>query len=411
MIFRTRIVNTAGQLDSGKVKSRTLLMTRNEYQRPSLPHRLIPKASARPDTSFSAELPQQAAAFDLSASLPPGSRPPLFGQFGADTTVTFSVPELDVPPVNEEPIAKPKPGPFRKRIITFDTPDTDLPPPAPPRPRAKSHEETDLAADQPIRASGVYNLGEDIEFDEAPVPAVKKRPPPLRTHSKPIPRAKPKPTVAVALPRLPKVSLPQILEKLKSSEWTDQNQAIAELASNLDKLPVQSELRGVMTSLLDCAASIRSALAKAALTCVLQLLNSGLDFDQNASLCAGSLLGLVISHKDKHFIAELAEQCFSQLIESVPPLTALDVLVGEHRRKHDDARVQVTAAMIKLVPRLVDCSRLLRPLVTLLKDRNPNVRRLARSAVSALRGRAGNFHEMIRAFESEEDRRALLEAA
>jgi hypothetical protein len=415
MIFRGRIVNTAGQLDSGKVKSmplaRTLLMTRNQYQRPLLPHRAIPGTAIRPDTSVApVESPPQFAQLDLNASLPPRYRPPLFGEVETDTTVTFSD-----PPLSQEPSVSEKPKPVRKRIITFDSllsADSDLP--SVPRPRAKSHfqmhDDQDLITDQPIRASGVYNLGEDIEFDDPPIPPVKKRPT-VKPHSKPAPppRSKPKAT-QIALPISAKISLPVIIDKLKSNEWTDQNQAITELMTNIDQLPVQSELRGVMASLVDCAASVRSALAKNALGCILKLLNSGLHFDPIADMCGGSLLGLVISHKDKHFISELAEQCFAQLLESLSPAVAIDILVGEHRRKHDDARVQVAAAMVKVVPRVTDFARLSRPLVSLLKDRNPNVRKFARAAVSAVRLRARNFDEIVQMFESEEERKALLEA-
>jgi hypothetical protein len=118
----------------------------------------------------------------------------------------------------------------------------------------------------------------------------------------------------------------------------------------------------------------------------------------------------MVSHKDKHFIADLASQCFSQLLESLPVSTAMDILISEHRRKHDDARVQIAAAMVKLVGRMADFSRLLKPLAVLMKDRNPNVRKSARLAVSAVRAKARNFDQMVDLLESEEERITLQEA-
>jgi hypothetical protein len=135
-----------------------------------------------------------------------------------------------------------------------------------------------------------------------------------------------------------------------------------------------------------------------------------MDLDQIADLCAGSLLGLIVSHKDKHFISDLAGQCFAQMLDSVSVTVASAILVAEHRRKHDDARAHVALAMVKLAGRMTDFSHVLKPLVTLMKDRNPNVRKSARLAVGTVRSRARNFAQMVDTFENEEDRSALLEA-
>jgi hypothetical protein len=311
---------------------------------------------------------------------------------------------------------KPKANPARPRVITFDDVLPNDPPPKPkPSLNPSAREDLEIPGDQPIRASGVYNLGDDIDFDDIPTIPTKKRPPVKRAAPKPQPAAtvQPRPKAKSALVSLPppaKSPLPQIMDKLKSSDWTDQNQAISELSAGFEQLQVQTELRGLMTSLLDCAASPRSALAKNALGCIQKLVNSGASFDPIADMCASSLLGLIVSHKEKHFLSDLASQSFSQMLDTVSPNTAADVLISEYRRKHDDARVHVASAMAKLAARTTDFSRLLKPLVTLVRDKNPSVRNAARIAVSMIRSRASNFSQMVESFENEEDRSALLHA-
>ena len=259
-------------------------------------------------------------------------------------------------------------------------------------------QEEDASGDRPIHASGFYNIGDDVEFDDfAPPPTLPARKKPQfantmkRMKFKPVQASPEKPKKAnrtTTLELLPakRVKLPQLIEKLKSSEWSDQNDAISDLTnpeSFIEQL--KPNLRDVVTSILECAGSLRSALAKNALTCLLNWIDiRDIDFEPIADMCASSLLTLVASQKSKHFISELSGKCFSAMMESISPGKAADILNNEHKRKHDDARVQVAASMLKLVERLDDSSVLLTSLSDLVADKNPDVRKSARAAMNAI---------------------------
>jgi hypothetical protein len=99
-------------------------------------------------------------------------------------------------------------------------------------------------------------------------------------------------------------------------------------------------------------------------------------------------------------------------MDSVSVSKAVDILLNEYRRKHEDARAHIALAMSSLVPRMSDHSALLKPLVVLVKDKNPEVRKFARTAVAAIRGKTRNFTGMLStSLVNEEDRVVLIEAS
>jgi hypothetical protein len=279
--------------------------------------------------------------------------------------------------------------------------------------------EEETPSDRPIRASGMYNLGDDIEFEDVlPTPARKKAPP-KRVHLK-LPKTQQAKSVksekkpAISLPppsRLPR--MPQLMEKLRSSEWSDQNDAITELMLDADHFvdQIRSNLRDLLASILECAGSLRSALAKNALSCLEKWIGmKEIDFEGVSEMCAATLLTLVSSQKSKHFISELSGDCFRNLIDSISVDKAVDIVVNEYRRKHEDARAQIALAMSSLVFRMTDHSALLKALVALVKDKNPEVRKAARASVSGIRGKSRNFAQLLSNL-SEEEKTVLMDAS
>jgi HEAT repeat protein len=274
-------------------------------------------------------------------------------------------------------------------------------------------------SDRPIRASGMYNLGDDIEFEDVlPTPARKKAPPKRvnlklpKTQLAKTAKAEKKPGITLGLPsKIPR--MPQILEKLRSANWEDQNEAITELMLDADHFvdQIRSNLRDLCAFLLEYAGSLRSALAKNALSCFEKWIGiRELDFEAVSEMCASSLLTLVSSQKSKAFLSGLSGDCFRNLMDRISLDKAVDILVNEHRRKHEDQRIQIAMAMSSVVLRMTDHSALLRPLIALVKDKNPNVREAARTAISGIRARSRNFGQLLSSNLNEEERTVLMKA-
>jgi hypothetical protein len=319
------------------------------------------------------------------------------------------------PPLIQKSDPPKKPFGVSKKTITFDSAVIPANPPhtryisltaSAPLPNLPTVEEVDV--ERPIHSSGFYNLGDDIEFDE----------PPKRTRIT-VPRRPTKPPKPIA-PKvqsrsktleLPRSSIAVLSEKLRSSEWSDQNDAITELIETADQISgqLQTNLNGLIESLLECAASPRSALAKNALNCLSKWFASKeISFDSVSERCASALLSLVISQHDKHFLADLAGHCFAVLIAGIPVAKAVGICLNEYRRKHEVGRLQVATAMIEIVPRMNDCSVFLKPLIVLVKDKNPNVRRAAKEVIGSIRQHVGDFTRFVMTNISSEDKRLIL---
>jgi hypothetical protein len=299
----------------------------------------------------------------------------------------------------------------RRRLMTLEATDA-------PRQKvvskAKSearHITFDDVADQPIHASGCYNIGDDVDFDDvAPVPERRKltRPRSVR----PVKPVASRPIGAVPPP--PKVSqFPSLLEKLSSSEWSDQNDAIAALIADSDQFraEIQANLTGIVDWLLRCAGSLRSALAKNALKCLLNWITwNEISFEPICEHIAESLLTLISAQRVKHFIADLSGQCFAEMIAAIPVAKAVAICTNEQRRrKHDGPRTQIALAITGLAARTTNCSGLLRTLAALVRDKCPDVRNAARAAIAACRSKCQDFGRALDAL-PDEDRAALRSA-
>lgn len=288
-------------------------------------------------------------------------------------------------------------------------------------------------SDRPIKSSGFYNIGDDINFPSDNISetklsniAKKKKPQFSTSLKRPPPKKHPQSSLSSSLPKTglqarlevhpqpqkpPKIE--KIIEKLKSDEWSDQNDSINELNNSLDQLiqGVNTNLREIVTSLLECSASLRSMLAKNALNCLQKMIKSkSIDFEPISDMCASSLLQLITAHKSKHFIYELSGDTFAALIESISVNKATDILKNEYQRKHDDARAKVAFCISSLVQRTNDFSPLLKPLVSLVQDRNPDVRKQAKSAVVYMKAKSPSFNQLLAATFANDDERMVLQA-
>lgn len=310
-------------------------------------------------------------------------------------------------------ITQPKRAKTEMKHISYSNNDDDLPEkqisPAP-------------SGERPIKASGFYNLGDDIDFDDvtSPIHTEHAKPKPQLSMSlkRPKPKSKPKPAnrtmevIAAPPPRQPK--FPMLSEKLKSSEWSDQNEAILEFLNSSDQLAEQinSNLRDLLTPLLECSASLRSALAKNALNCLLSWIkNPAISFENVADMAGTGLLQILTTSKSKHFIAELSGECFVTMIDSITVQRAAEMLTRERNRKHAEARAKIAFAMNSVAQRLDDPSILLKSLVALVKDANPDVRKNSRTAIQTIAMKSSNFRTMvINNFANEEDRNTVYDA-
>ena len=288
------------------------------------------------------------------------------------------------------------------------------PNPIPPTLNYQEEADPGIENDRPIKASGFYNIGDDVDFSyvQASSPntsMVKKKPQFAMTTKRPPKNINKSPTKAKP-PQLEVNSKPKVqtvvslIEKLHSEEWNDQNNAVLELTSVAEQTSgkqidqICENIRDIVTSLLECAASLRSMLAKNSLNCLMKFIkNDSIDLEPVSDMCAGSLLQLLSVHKSKHFIFDLSGECFSALIDNISIYKAVDILKNEHKRKHDDARAQVALCMSTLVTKLADPSPLLKPLVSLVQDRNPDARKYAKQALSTIRAKVDNFDRLLSA--------------
>jgi hypothetical protein len=272
----------------------------------------------------------------------------------------------------------------------------------------------------PIHASGVYNIGDDVDFDDGGAPPPERRARPvkrlLRTTKaaavRPRARPPPEPELVVApLPKQPRAKVATLIEKLKNSDWDGQSEALAVLTNEAEMITaeIQLNLSGLLESVLECAGSPRSALAKNALGCLLKWIGiREINFDPGADRCAADLLGLLSARYDKHFITNLAGQCLTALFAAIPASHAIAICLNEHRRKHDLPRMHVANAIHGLVPRIGECQSILRPLAVLIRDKNPDVRKAAKAALAACHVKFPNIAALIETCVPTEDDRSTL---
>ena len=210
-----------------------------------------------------------------------------------------------------------------------------------------------------------------------------------------------------------KGSFPDLMEKMRSSEWNDQNDAIQEFMNHSDEMDEQinGALRDLVPTLLECSASLRSALAKNALNLLLKWVEMpSISCENVADILAAGLLQLQTS--SHHFIADLASQCFLKLLDNVSQQKAVSILNKEYRRKHGLARAKVAEGIGRILPRLSDFSQILKPLLELANDATQEARKPAKDAIIEIATKTKNFQALVKtSLLKDDEQRNLLDIA
>jgi hypothetical protein len=226
-VVKTRAVNTAPPSDK---QSTDFSGGRSQYRRPMIPgaKTILFGSVGRPISTIPDDaLEMLSATFFVGSPaddrfpIKPGPPDDRFAYKSEPTVDCFSDDPINEPMDDRLPQKWDAPKPSRRAVIALDGMEG-------PRPRVMSKAKSearhitfapmaDDVADEPIRASGFYNLGDDIDFDEvAPVPERRKL-----TRPRPVRPARPfasHPSM-VPPPRRPS-KFPSLLEKLAVQSGT-----------------------------------------------------------------------------------------------------------------------------------------------------------------------------------------------
>lgn len=174
----------------------------------------------------------------------------------------------------------------------------------------------------------------------------------------------------------------ELFTKLHSEEWSDQNDAILEFQTRLDDFAdkLNDSARDVVTTLAECGGSLRTALAKNALSLLLIMIKDPRIDCASVGETAGTSLLKIVS-AGRQFISAIACDCFDALVDCMNPSRASAMLVSESKRKQDKSRIRV-ASCIGIVARKCPDDLVLRKVCeTMVNDANQEVRRMARMSL------------------------------
>lgn len=284
-----------------------------------------------------------------------------------------------------------------------------------PRSTNSSRNQFDLDS-RPISTSGAYNFGDDaIADDDIIMPkATLKTTKPKRPPKK-ILTVKPKTPQAPATANKEKKppatpSTQTLIENLQSDDWEVQNSSIENLMKTYTKDAVKPSLRSAMTSLLECAQSTRTTLAKNALNLVLTWIDDKeIPVSGVSEVMATRLLKLLQQQSSHHFIAELAGKCFIALLDNITENKIATIVTREMKSPFAQARAMVANGVYLSMKKIEDPTPFLVPLANLSKDADQNARKWAKLAVKEIAAKKGNFAEYVKAnVASHEDQNTLI---
>lgn len=171
--------------------------------------------------------------------------------------------------------------------------------------------------------------------------------------------------------------------KLHSEEWSDHNDAIIGLSQNIDTMHkyINQNIRDIINILVECGNSLRTALAKNALSLLLTIINdSRIDCTVVSESACAPLLSIVSS--GRNFISAIAGDCFDALIDTMVPSKAATILINESNRKQDKSRIRIAMAMKRVVGKCSNNKELKEVVDKLSQDPNPDVRKHAKAALN-----------------------------
>jgi len=318
--------------------------------------------------------------------------------------VPFSIKEPDSKMSKRPNLTKP-------HVIQFDSPNSD---------EVDQGKNFNTDPDmRPINSSGSYGDTDDmndsiynqISLKKANKPTSNRRQKSIRlTSANKLAQTAPAPNPTKLTGPPP---LSSLIEKLQSEEWSDQNDAIAAILDisdpNYDM--IQQHLRNSVSTLLECAQSLRTMLAKNALNLLIKWVKTPqINFEVISDTCSTTLLKL--QNSTHRFIVQLSGECFLALINSLPPSRAANIIRKEYKSPYAPSRTMLTNAAYQTVMRSDDVTMLLIPLAYLVKDADQNVRRFAKMAIKQIATKQQYFEQYIKNNVSNlDDQQSLIKAS
>jgi hypothetical protein len=207
-------------------------------------------------------------------------------------------------------------------------------------------------------------------------------------------------------------SLDAILLDLRSTDWEKQNETITTVLELIESTPgfFTFNISSLIFEILPLALSIRSALSKNALTCLWKLAEHfGSSFTPFFEGIVTQLLSLL--SPSKKFLAALARDSISAILDRVNRRKALEFLTGDHSKHGAAARIHLALCMENMCLDCEDPGYLMKGLGAMLTDANPDVRKHARNAVMALEGKFGNLKVNVSMLLMDETEKRAIVAA
>ena len=200
-----------------------------------------------------------------------------------------------------------------------------------------------------------------------------------------------------------------LLENLSDSDWEKQNDAIEQLIQHGSKEAIRNSLRKSVSSLLECAQSTRTALAKNALNLILLWIeDKEIPVSSISDVMGTRLLKLLQQQSSHHFIVDLAGKCFLALLENISEQKICAIISRESKSPFAPARSMVANGALCSIKKISDHVPLLLPLAILGKDADQNARKFSRLAVKEIASTKNDFEEFVKNNVSSQEDQLLL---
>ena len=211
--------------------------------------------------------------------------------------------------------------------------------------------------------------------------------------------------------RKKELSVEEIINELRSTEWEKQNLAASEISQIAKSNPnfINANLRVFVFELFPLATSIRSALAKTALECICDLSKYfGSDFTPFFEAAINELLIVLLS--SKVFITKLANECIMNILTGVNRKRALEFLYQDHRKRPSQCRVALSGAFLAICEDEEDIESLIKPIAWAITDANPDTRKNAKEIIAKVNAKFPAFKSAISSssFIDNGERKAIL---
>lgn len=207
-----------------------------------------------------------------------------------------------------------------------------------------------------------------------------------------------------------------------SSDWERQNCALQRLTSwtSSDPTFVTSNLRVICFEVVPLCSSIRSALSKTALECLIEIAGKfGNDMTPFFEAIVNDLLTILLSSKG--FISRLATNSISTIMNNVGRKKAFEYLSSDHKKRPGSCKACLSMCLSELVTK--NCEEInnsnvndieqsepfMKTIGNFITDANPESRKHARNAVKTLSSKYPNLSSLVTNMSLDEsERKAIL---